>query len=187
MKIANLLTILRVILIPVIAVLIYSMNVSLLILSFILFLIASLTDILDGYFARKHKNVSAFGTIFDPLIDKLLILTMLFIFSNLGYFPLWIPLIVLSAELTILSFKKADFAQEKIFKSNWAGKFKMLLYVLLIIAIQGYLVLTKSNMMPNLENFTYYIALFTILAFLLSSLAFLFLNRKLIKTAVTRS
>jgi len=77
MNIPNIFTLIRFVLIPVIACLLYINNGNLIILSIFLFLFAVWTDWIDGYIARKYNQQTTFGTFMDPLVDKTLILTIL--------------------------------------------------------------------------------------------------------------
>ncbi len=86
MNLPNLLTALRMALIPVF-VLVYGRGLTA--LALLIFLAASLTDCLDGYLARKWNQVTPFGKLFDPMADKLLLLSVLFCLARNGDIPWW--------------------------------------------------------------------------------------------------
>ncbi|PKY88207.1 CDP-diacylglycerol--glycerol-3-phosphate 3-phosphatidyltransferase [Falseniella ignava] len=113
MNIANKLTILRMCLIPVFIILMYLPashgDVTVLgsvipvnqLLAAIVFIIASLTDFLDGYLARKLNLVTAFGEFFDPMADKLLVIAAFIVLVEQQRVPAWIVLIIISRELLV--------------------------------------------------------------------------------------
>ena len=106
MNLANKLTIFRMILVPVMVVFaylpiggdVYTVPVAMLIMDLI-FIIASITDKLDGYIARSRNQVTTFGKFLDPLADKILVLTAMILLVERGLLPAWIPVIVLGFRL----------------------------------------------------------------------------------------
>ena len=98
MNLPNKLTVLRVLLVPVFmaVLLLWNRYVALAI-----FIVASLTDMLDGKIARKYNLVTTFGKFMDPLADKLLVLSAILIFVELGQFPGWIAMVVVARELAV--------------------------------------------------------------------------------------
>lgn len=113
MNIANKLTVLRMILIPVFVILMYMPNnygdINLLgatipvfqFIAGIVFTFASITDYLDGYLARKYHLVTSFGEFFDPMADKLLVIAALVTLVGTGTIPAWIVIIIISRELLV--------------------------------------------------------------------------------------
>lgn len=98
--IPNLITILRLILVvPVIASLLYQQYKW----AFWLFIFTGLTDAIDGYLARRLKCITRWGSMVDPLADKLLILSTFISLAYLGYFPLWLLLLMALREIIIVS------------------------------------------------------------------------------------
>lgn len=112
MNLANKLTIFRMILVPVMVVFaylpiggdVYTVSVPMLIMDLI-FIIASITDKLDGYIARSRNQVTTFGKFLDPLADKILVLTAMVILVERGLLPAWIPVIVLAREFIVSGFR----------------------------------------------------------------------------------
>lgn len=112
MNLANKLTIFRMILVPVMVVFaylpiggdMYTVPIPMLIMDFI-FIIASITDKLDGYIARSRNQVTTFGKFLDPLADKILVLTAMVILVERGLLPAWIPVIVLAREFIVSGFR----------------------------------------------------------------------------------
>lgn len=156
--IPNILTIFRICLVPVVIVLmlvkfgptIYVYNLHVydgyennvvfnlnLLLAAIFFIIASLTDALDGYLARKYHWVSNFGKFWDPIADKLLINATLFAFaaSQLNYVPIWIPIIFLSRDLIVDGLRFVAAKKEIVIAANWYGKIKTIVMMVAIILV----------------------------------------------------
>lgn len=112
MNLANKLTIFRIILVPVMVAFayiplkgdVYGVAMSMIIMEAI-FIIASITDKLDGYIARSRNQVTTFGKFLDPLADKILVLAAMVILVEIGKLPAWIPIIVLAREFIVSGFR----------------------------------------------------------------------------------
>ncbi|XMB72349.1 CDP-diacylglycerol--glycerol-3-phosphate 3-phosphatidyltransferase [Mycoplasmatota bacterium WC30] len=137
MNLPNKLTMLRIFIIPIIVVLYLLRGLigdSTFIILGILFILASITDYLDGYIARKRDIVTTFGKFVDPLADKLLVLGSLLLFSDFyarssvgGLFmwmPFWIVLIVLARELIVTSIRLVAVGEGIILHASKLGKYK---------------------------------------------------------------
>ncbi len=100
----------------------------------LIFVIASLTDKLDGYLARKNNEVTTFGKFLDPLADKILVLAAMIMLVEMNKLPAWIPIIVLAREFIVSGYRLV--AVEKggkvIAASNW-GKLKTVTQMIAII------------------------------------------------------
>ncbi len=172
MKIPNLLTIIRFALIPLIAAMMYSSSPAVVALSIAVFLFAVFTDWADGHIARKYDLKSAFGTFFDPLADKMLILTVFFIFSDLKIIPVWLALLVLFRELLVTGVRQVCSTPKKIVGANWMGKSKFAMQTLSVIFMQIVLYLKVSEV-KNIV-FSEAAAFYVVLAVTLVSLAYAF-------------
>ncbi len=93
-------------------------------LSFVVFIIASLTDYIDGYIARKYKQVSDFGKFLDPLADKLLVIAAMVMFCQWGSFPAWALMIVLTREFAVTGLRLIAVGKGKVIAAGWSGKVK---------------------------------------------------------------
>ncbi len=102
MNIPNMLTTLRFILIPVFIAIFYSSIDNNILYATYVFILAGITDVLDGYIARKFDMITKWGTILDPLADKLTLITVLICFTDVGFLPLWVPIIVGIKELLMI-------------------------------------------------------------------------------------
>ena len=90
---------------PVIGVLLFSNRPGAALGAIILFILASVTDWYDGYAARKYNEVSSFGRFFDPLADKILVLTVMVCLSVIGYFPLWMVAVIGSRDIYLTALR----------------------------------------------------------------------------------
>ena len=139
----NKLTMLRIILVPffVAALLIQNGEIfALRMTALVLFLIASLTDLLDGKIARKYNLVTNFGKFMDPLADKLLVCSALICLVQLGQLPAWIVISIISREFIVSGFRLVAADQGVGIAASMWGKSKtvsqMISIVLLIINIK---------------------------------------------------
>lgn len=103
MNVPNLLTSLRFLMVPFFAAVFFSDHPDRVMLSFGIFVLAGITDVLDGYIARKFNLITTFGIVMDPLADKLMLLTVLSCYAYAGMIPIWILGIMLVKELMMIS------------------------------------------------------------------------------------
>ena len=121
MNLPNKLTVARIIMVPItMALLMMGYNIW----ALVVFAIASFTDFLDGYIARKYNLVSAFGKIMDPLADKLLVFGALLAFIALGKVSLWAPMIIISREFFVTCMRVVAVAEGKVIAASMWGKIK---------------------------------------------------------------
>ena len=118
----NRLTIIRMILVPVFMAF---MLAGYSYVALAIYIVASATDTLDGYLARKNKQVTVFGKFMDPLADKLLVTSALLIFCAWGQMPVWAVMLVLARELAVTSLRTVAAADGIILQAGWSGKIKM--------------------------------------------------------------
>jgi len=103
MNIPNILTVIRLILIPCFTYVFFLDTPNSLTYAMIIFLVAGVTDVLDGFIARKFNMVTKVGAVLDPLADKLMLLTVLGCFTLKNYLPYWVITIVLIKELLMIA------------------------------------------------------------------------------------
>ena len=89
-----------------------------------LFIIASLTDYVDGYIARKYNQVTDFGKFLDPLADKLLVIAAMAILTEWGKFPAWALMIVLTREFAVTGLRLVAVQKGTVIAAGWSGKIK---------------------------------------------------------------
>jgi CDP-diacylglycerol--glycerol-3-phosphate 3-phosphatidyltransferase len=127
MNLPNILTALRVAMIPVF-VLTYAQVAPA--VSLLIFLLASLTDCLDGYLARKWNQITAFGKLFDPLADKLLLLAVLFCIARSRLIPWWVLIVVAVKELLMMAGSVWMLKKNVVVSANFLGKAATVAFIL---------------------------------------------------------
>ena len=141
MNLPNKLTIFRIILVPIMVIIPFLGIKGELLgipieywLMDLIFIIASLTDKLDGYLARKNNQITTFGKFLDPLADKILVLTAMIMLVEMAKLPAWIPIIVLAREFLVSGYRliAVEKGGKVIAASNW-GKLKTVTQMLAII------------------------------------------------------
>ncbi|HJC57567.1 MAG TPA: CDP-diacylglycerol--glycerol-3-phosphate 3-phosphatidyltransferase [Candidatus Eisenbergiella intestinipullorum] len=98
-----------------------------------LFVIASLTDLLDGKIARKYNLVTTFGKFMDPLADKLLVCSAMICLVEMGRIPAWIVIIIISREFIISGFRLVASDKGVVIAASWWGKFKTTFQMAMIV------------------------------------------------------
>ena len=121
MTTANKITIFRVVLIPVFLVLAYTGHMRWALLVFVL---ASLSDMLDGYIARHYNQITDFGKFMDPLADKVLVMAAMCYFVEAGRMPGWVLAIVLLREFAVSGMRLVAVEQGRVIAAAWSGKIK---------------------------------------------------------------
>ena len=142
MNLANKLTIFRIILVPIMVIIPYlgitevwnGIPLSFLIMN-VIFIIASITDKLDGYIARSRKQITTFGKFLDPLADKILVLAAMLILVECNHLPAWIPIIVLTREFIVSGYRLVSVEKGgKVIAASVWGKLKTVTQMVAIIA-----------------------------------------------------
>ncbi|MBQ2937968.1 MAG: CDP-diacylglycerol--glycerol-3-phosphate 3-phosphatidyltransferase [Clostridia bacterium] len=141
MNLANKLTIFRIILVPLMVIIpflgikgeLFGIPITYLVIDAI-FIIASITDKLDGYIARSRNQVTTFGKFLDPLADKILVLTAMIMLVEMSKLPAWVPVIVLAREFIVSGYRliAVEKGGKVIAASTW-GKIKTVTQMTAII------------------------------------------------------
>ena len=180
MNLPNKITLLRVLLVPVFMFVLFS-NISYShYIAGAIFIIASLTDTLDGYIARKHKLVTNFGKFVDPLADKILVSAALISLVDLGRIPGWVVVVIIAREFTITGFRILAASEGVTIAASSLGKIKTITQLVAIVA------LLFNNFPFQAINFPFdmimlYVSLFfTVLA----GIDYLYKNRHTLKLEV---
>lgn len=107
--------------------------------AFGLFVAASLTDLLDGYIARKYNLITNFGKFMDPLADKLLVSAALVCLTALGFIPAWMTIVIISREFIISGFRLIAAERGIVIAAGWLGKWKtavtMVMLAMMLLAV----------------------------------------------------
>ncbi|PKL83129.1 MAG: CDP-diacylglycerol--glycerol-3-phosphate 3-phosphatidyltransferase [Ignavibacteriae bacterium HGW-Ignavibacteriae-3] len=196
MVLPNQLTVLRIILTPVFLVLFLSGEPWMIQVSYLVFIIAAITDWYDGWLARKFNYITEWGKFMDPLADKILTSTAFMAFVLVGILPMWMVLIIIIRDILItllriyadhrkISFTTSRTAQVKTFIQMF-----FLYYLLLIYTLNTFekLHTTYYNLFEILLNrdILFYSMLFITLFTLITGISYIFSNRYLIKQMTNR-
>lgn len=123
-----------------------------------IFIVAAVTDVLDGYLARKWKTVSPFGRILDPVVDKILVIGGLVFLASppfaggSGVLP-WMVVLVIGRELLVTSVRAVIEAEGTPFSADWAGKFKMLVQCVAVPVCFGNAAIESRRTSPTFNLF----------------------------------
>ena len=104
-------------------------------ISLAIFIVASLTDLLDGHIARKHNLVTNFGKFMDPLADKLLVCSAMICLVEMGRIPAWIVIVIISREFIISGFRLVASDNGVVIAASYWGKFKTTFQMIMIILL----------------------------------------------------
>ena len=148
-NIPNLLTLGRIVLIPVFILILCIWNsVAGHAVAAVVFALASITDYLDGYLARKWKVVTNFGKFMDPLADKLLVCSAMICMIDLKRLSAWFVIIIIAREFIISGFRLIAAENGIVIAANYWGKFKtasqMIMIILLILHFDGIFVILEQ-------------------------------------------
>lgn len=159
--IPNILTMLRFILIPFI---VYFIAIENYILSFIFLTISGLTDVFDGYIARKFNFITDFGKLIDPLADKSTQIAILATLTIKNIIPFWILFIVIVKEAVMIAGASFLYGKELVVSSKWFGKLATVLFYIAIVcsfAIRYWNSVNNSIILSGFDIYIYYLALIT--------------------------
>ena len=158
MNLPNKLTIFRVILIPffVIALLLQPNNFTFRIVADVIFIVASLTDMLDGKIARKYNLVTNFGKFMDPLADKLLVCSAMICLVELNQLPAWVCIVIIAREFIISGFRLIASDNGIVIAASYWGKFKTVFQMAMVIVM---IVALNNTVLTLIGDILMYIAL----------------------------
>ncbi|NOZ84270.1 MAG: CDP-diacylglycerol--glycerol-3-phosphate 3-phosphatidyltransferase [Epsilonproteobacteria bacterium] len=136
--IPNILTLLRIALIPVAVIFIYQDKQSFFTLTIIVLILAVFTDILDGQIARRTNQVTNIGKLLDPVADKLMVVSVMIAMTDINMIAGWIVIIVVARELLATGIRAIAADSGVVISANWWGKFKTgFQFAALIILLMG--------------------------------------------------
>lgn len=141
MNLANKLTILRILLVPLMVIIpffhiqgnVYGIPIEFLVINSI-FIIAALTDKLDGYIARSRNQITTFGKFLDPIADKIVVVTAMIMLVEFNHLPAWIPIIVIFREFVVSGYRLVAVQKDgNVIAANFWGKLKTVTQMIAII------------------------------------------------------
>jgi CDP-diacylglycerol--glycerol-3-phosphate 3-phosphatidyltransferase len=135
LNVPNLLTVVRILLVPVIVVALLSETPNADMLAAIVFAVAAFTDGLDGYIARSRGSVTTFGKLVDPIADKLLIIAPLVSLVSLGRVEAWVAMVIIAREFAVTALRMVAVEQGVVIPASIFGKAKTITQVAAIFAV----------------------------------------------------
>ena len=135
LNLPNVLTLLRILLVPVLVVALLDGTSNGYLLAAIVFALASVTDAMDGYLARRSNSITTFGKLMDPIADKLLIIAALVALVSQGRIPGWIAMVIIARELTVTVTRMQATQHGVVIAANWWGKAKTIVQVAAIFCV----------------------------------------------------
>ena len=171
MNLANKLTMLRIILIPIFLFFIAIKIKYGIYIATGVFIVAALTDTLDGYVARSRNQVTKFGKFMDPLADKLLVTAALISLVEMKQLPSWVVMIIIAREFAITGLRAVAASEGVIISASKWGKAKTVIQIIAIIAV--------------LMNIAYsrVLIIIAVVITIISGVDYLYKNRKILNTS----
>lgn len=107
-----------------------------------IFAIASLTDLIDGYIARRARQVTKFGVLLDPIADKLLVISALILLVDMGLIPAWIAIVIIVREFLVTGLRIVALSRDIVIPAETGGKIKtvtQIISILLLLMSRAYI------------------------------------------------
>ncbi|MCM0648569.1 CDP-diacylglycerol--glycerol-3-phosphate 3-phosphatidyltransferase [Clostridium swellfunianum] len=178
MNLANKLTLIRIFLVPIFLVFIavkdipYGKHIATAV-----FIIAALTDKLDGYIARSRNQITRFGKFMDPLADKLLVTAALVSLVEFQIIPTWIAMIIIAREFAVTGLRSIAAAEGVVIAASWWGKIKTVIQIVAIIF--ALINLNYANVYFSMA--TKIVMFITVIVTLLSGVDYFIKNKEVIR------
>lgn len=196
MNLANKLTISRIVLTFVFMLFLFSRGFTFKVLALATFAIASWTDFLDGFLAKRRNEVSDFGRFMDPIADKVLVLSAFLAFVEMRLIPAWIVVIIIFREFIITGLRLIALIKGEVIEAEMAGKHKTISQMVAIYVILFFIVFKESstslfgfwneNMEFLLRQIIFYMMLITAFLTIVSGISFLVKNKRFFINAKNR-
>ena len=159
LNVPNALTVMRILLVPVLVVALLDETANGDLFAAIVFALASFTDAVDGWLARRSGSITTFGKLMDPVADKLLILAALIALVSLNRVAAWVAMVIIAREFAVTATRMAATQQGIVIAANWWGKAKTIVQVGVI-----FLLITFPDTPPWLEALVYVMVAITIVS-----------------------
>jgi CDP-diacylglycerol--glycerol-3-phosphate 3-phosphatidyltransferase len=135
LNLPNMLTLVRILLIPVFVIFFIEPTPDRSLIAAVIFTLAAMTDLLDGYIARRTGQVTKLGKLLDPIADKLLVLSALILLVNIDRVSALVAILVIARELAVTGIRAIAAGERLIIAAETAGKYKMALQVVAIVLL----------------------------------------------------
>ncbi len=193
MNLPNILTLCRILVTPLFIILLFYDHPYAKSWALFIFVVAMLTDIFDGYYARKHNLVTDYGRFLDPLADKVMVLSALISFAVMDVIPYWMVSLIIFRDVFVTGLRMAMSSKNKTMVTSKIAKRKTLSQVLIIIFILfniGFNTLPISwikdlILFSKQYNLIYYLTLLVTLFTVFTGLTYLYTNRKVIRQFIS--
>ncbi|WP_252213783.1 CDP-diacylglycerol--glycerol-3-phosphate 3-phosphatidyltransferase [Clostridium sp. VAP41] len=151
MNLANKLTLIRIFLVPIFLIFIVVKGIPYgSFIATIIFVLAALTDKLDGYIARSRNQVTNFGKFMDPLADKLLVTTALITLVEMQIVPSWAAVIIIAREFAVSGLRTLAASEGRVIAASWWGKIKTVIQIIAIVLLLLQISIGDSKYLTNL-------------------------------------
>ena len=188
MNLANKLTISRIVLTFVFMFFLFSKGIVFKTLALVVFIIATWTDYLDGFLAKRRNEISDFGKFMDPVADKILVIAAFLAFVEMKLVPAWIIVIIIFREFIITGLRLIALVKGKVIEAETAGKHKTVSQMVSIYMILFFIVLKEysasifgfwnENLEFFLKNIIFYMMILTAALTLISGISYLVKNKR---------
>lgn len=156
MNLANKLTLLRIILVPVFLVFIENKGIPYgKTIATVVFIVASITDKLDGYIARSRNQITRFGKLMDPLADKLLVSAALICLVEARILPSWVAVTIIAREFAVTGLRTIAAAEGIVLAAGWWGKLKTVVQIVAILFALLNFNIRSIKFLHNFHSFDY--------------------------------
>jgi CDP-diacylglycerol--glycerol-3-phosphate 3-phosphatidyltransferase len=135
MNLPNVLTVARIIAVPVIVVALLDETPNGDVVAAVVFALAAISDGLDGYLARSRDSITTFGKLMDPIADKLLIVAALISLVSLGRLASWVAMVIIAREFAVTALRAVAAEQGVVISASWLGKAKTTLQVAAVFGL----------------------------------------------------
>ncbi len=160
MNLANIVTILRIVLVPIFVVILLTAMENKEIIALIIFVVAAISDTIDGYLARKYNQITDLGKFLDPLADKLLVVGALLALVYLQRVEAWVATVIILREILIAGFRFYFLVNDAVFSASWLAKKKTLLQIVSLGILIIYERLPYPDIIFTVGTVSLYIAVF---------------------------
>ena len=169
---ANKITMLRIALIPVFLVLAY---MDLMYWALAVYIIACVSDFVDGYIARHYNQITAFGKFMDPLADKMLVMAAMCFFVENGQMPGWVVALVLLREFAVSGLRLVAVERQRVIAAAWSGKIKTASTMVGLIAMM---------LFPNVNLVNIICSALILVTTIYSGIEYFVVNRDILKELI---